>query len=331
MSRSLDIPALLQGTIDAITDAIKIVSPHYKILFVNRATEQQVGKTCDEVSGKLCYAELKGYVDPCPHCLLRIVLESAQAQQVEYSSKQIDGQRRDYEQFVYPLFKKNGELLGLVEVTRDVTEKRLFERQLLHAEKLAALGQLCAAIAHEIRNPLTGIRLGIDTLLDEQLEERFREILAAVSDDTRRLDQVLTQLLDFARRKEAKREDVDVAALIERSLFFIRKQAKTQGVEVHLALQRNLPAVRADLDQLQQVLVNVFINALQAMPKGGLLSVRLDRLTHGANSGILIAVQDTGVGIPAEYKEKLFEMFFSTKSSGSGIGLALTNKIISEH
>jgi len=330
---SLDeIRSLLQGTIDAIEDSIKIISPQYEILFVNRAAEKLAGKTCAEVLGKFCYAELRGLADPCAHCALRLVVEGGQPQQVEYTSENTEGQRREFEQHLYPLHSEPGGLVGVVEVTRDVTERRLFERQLLHSEKLAALGQLSAAVGHEIRNPLTGIRLGIDSMSRQAgINGEQKEILEAVSEDVRRLDQVLTQLLDFARRKEPKRDRLSVIEVIERSLFFIRKQAKNQGVDIKLTLRRGLPEVRADADQLQQVFVNLFINALQAMPEGGMLRISADRLTHGGRSGVLITVQDTGKGIPEEYRERLFEMFFSTKPSGSGVGLAVSSKIIAQH
>lgn len=332
MPRRDNIRALLQGTIDSIEDSIKIVSPEYEILFVNRATEKQAGKTCDEVAGKLCYSELRGLADPCPHCALRLVMETGQFQRVEYSSDSQDGRHREFEQHHYPLRNVRGKMIGIVEVTREVTEKRLFERQLFQSEKLASLGQLSAAIGHEIRNPLTGIRLGLDSITRQPgLNQEQNEILEAVSQDVRRLGGVLDQLLSFARPKEPKKNRLQVIELIESSLFFIHKQAHKQGVEIKLELRQELPLVHADADQLRQVLLNLFLNALEAMPDGGILRISADRLTHGNRSGVLITVQDTGTGIPEEYREKLFEMFFSTKPSGSGVGLAVSNKIIAEH
>ncbi len=326
-----EIRTLLQGTIDSIDDAIKIVSPDYEVLFINRAAEKLHGKTCEEVRGKYCYTELRGKAEPCAHCASKIVVESGKSQQIEYFITDAEGQRREFEQFHYPLKNEDGALLGIIEITRDITERRTFERQLMHSEKLAALGQLSAAVAHEIRNPLTGIRLGIDSLLENTSEANQKETLEAVIQDVRRLDHVLTQLLDFTRRKEPQRDRLNVVELIERALFFIRKQAKGQKVTIKLNLRRDLPEVRANADQLMQVLLNIFLNALQAMPGGGMLRIRTDRLTHGAKSGILITVQDSGKGIPEEYRDRLFEMFFSTKPSGSGVGLAVSNKIISEH
>jgi len=326
-----EIRALLQGTIDALEEAITIITPQYEVLFINRAAEKRFNKTCEEAAGKLCFLELGGARAPCTHCSLRKVVECGQTQYVEFYASDQEGQRREYEQHHYPLRDSDGKLLAVVEITRDITERRMFERQLLHSEKLAALGQLSASVAHEIRNPLTGIRLGIDSMLESSENEQQKETLEAIILDVRRLDHVLTQLLDFTRRKEPHRNLVSVAELIERALFFIRKQAQTQRVEINLNLRRDLPDVRTSADQLLQVLLNIFLNALQAMPDGGMLRLRADRLTHGDKSGVLITVQDTGKGFPEEYRERLFEMFFSTKPSGSGVGLAVSNKIIAEH
>ncbi len=325
------IRALLQGTIDAIQDSIKIVSPQYQVLFLNQTGEKFHGKTCAEAAGQTCYAILRTRSEPCAHCTLRLVLETSQPQQIEFTAYDPEGAIKEYEQAHYPLRDKANLLVGIVEITRDITERRAFERQLLHSEKLAAIGQLSAAVAHEIRNPLTGIRLGIDSLLDSTQDLQQKETLEAIIQDVRRLDQVLTQLLDFTRRKEPQRESLQVSELIERALFFFRKQAKTQKVEVSVNVQPQLPEVHASLDQLLQVLLNICLNALQAMPQGGMLRLRADRLTHGDKSGVLITVQDSGKGIPAEHRARLFEMFFSTKTSGSGVGLAVSNKIIAAH
>lgn len=325
-----ELHALFQGTIDAIEDAIKIISPKYEILYINKAAEQQYGKRCHDVVGKLCFSELGGKLAPCAHCAFRTVIEKGISQHVEFTKIE-DGLKREYEQAHYPLRTPAGGIIGVIEITREITERRRFEKQLLHAEKLAAIGQLSAVIAHEIRNPLTGIRLGIGALLEDTQDYRQRESLEAIIQDVRRLDDVLKQLLDFTKRKKEERAPIQVPDLLDRALFFIRKQARKQNVEIKLNISADLPPVIADGDQLQQVVLNILLNALQAMPEGGELRIRADRLTHGGQSGILVTVQDTGKGFPQEYKDKLFDMFFSTKPSGSGVGLAVSSKIIAEH
>jgi PAS domain S-box-containing protein len=326
-----EIRALLQGTIDTLQDSIIIISPQYQILFMNGAAERRHQKSCHEASGKTCFDVLGGATGPCAHCTLRLVVETGHSQEIEFRANGFDGQVREYEQVHYPLKTDSGELLAVAEITRDVTERRLFERQLLHSEKLAVLGQLSTAVAHEIRNPLTGIRLGIDTLLEKDRAAEEKETLEAIVQDVRRLDHVLTQLLDFSRRKEAHRDRLSIAGLIERALFFIRKQAYNQHVTIKQHLKADLPEVKPNADQILQVFLNIFMNALQAMPEGGTVLIQTDRLSYASRPGVLITVQDTGKGIPEAHRERLFEMFFSTKPSGSGVGLAVSNEIIAEH
>lgn len=325
-----ELHALFQGTIDAIEDAIKIISPKYEILYINKAAEKQHGKRCQDVIGKLCFSELGGKSSPCAHCAFRAVVEKGISQRVEFTKIE-DDRKKEYEQAHYPLRNISGEIIGVIEITHEITDRRRFEKQLLQAEKLAAIGQLSAVIAHEIRNPLTGIRLGINAILEDTQDARQRESLEAIVQDVRRLDDVLKQLLDFTKHKQEKRAPIQVPELLERALFFIRKQAQKQHVEIKLNISTGLPSVNANGDQLLQVLLNILLNALQAMPGGGELRIRADRLTHGNQSGILVTVQDTGKGFPQEYKDKLFDMFLSTKPSGSGVGLAVSSKIIAEH
>jgi PAS domain S-box-containing protein len=321
---------LLQGTIDAIEDAVKILAPDYQILFVNSASERMTGKTCDAVVGMLCF-QTRGKLEPCSHCALRKVVETGQSQHLEFITENPQGQNRVFEQQVYPLRNEQGELAGVVEVTRDVTEKRAFERHLMHNEKLTALGKLAFSVAHEVRNPLTGVRLGLESLMDDTLSTGQKEVIAAVSDDVRRLDQTLNQLLDLARRKEPIREEANLGELIDRSIFFIRKFASDQHVELKVNLQQDLPKLFVDSDQLRQVFLNLFLNSLQAMPEGGVLQISGTMITYQERSGVMIAIRDTGPGFTAEASGHLFDMFFTTKPTGSGVGLALSSRIISDH
>jgi two-component system sensor histidine kinase AtoS len=259
------------------------------------------------------------------------VIENRRPEQVEYTSDDSKGNRRIYRQHVYELKNERGELIGVVEVTRDITEQRAVERQLYQREKLAALGQLSASIAHEIRNPLAGIRLGIDTMLEDAKEADARFALEAMSDDIRRLNGVLNQLLDFSRRKDSERSHLSIPDVIERAVFFIRQQAKNQKVEITTSFEKNLPEVVADADQLQQVFLNLMLNSIQVMEAGGNISVTAAGMTHEGRPGLQIRMSDTGPGFPEQVKEKLFDMFFSTKPGGSGVGLAIANRIITEH
>ncbi|MCX6639422.1 MAG: ATP-binding protein [bacterium] len=331
MQSSEQIRSLLQGTIDAIEDSIKIVSTQYEILFINRAAEKSVGKTCDTVTGQRCFDKLRGRIEPCPHCVLKQVIEDGHSQEFQFTVVDPDGRNHNFEQMVYPLRNDKEVMVGVVEVTRDVTERRAFERHLLHNEKLTALGKLAVSVAHEIRNPLTGVRLGIDSLLEETEVQLQKEALTAISEDIRRLDRTLNELLDLARRKEPKREETNLADLIDRAIFLVRKSASRQKIEIKMTLPPDLPKLNVDSDAVRQVLLNLFINSIQAMPEGGLLQIGGAKLAYQQRAGVLISVRDTGPGFPPEACGPTFDMFFTTKPSGTGVGLAISSRIISDH
>lgn len=203
--------------------------------------------------------------------------------------------------------------------------------QLVHSEKLASLGQLAAGVAHELNNPLATILLYSDILLREcPADDPKRADLQMIVNETRRCKEIVSSLLDFARQNQVEAQPVDINALIEALIQVERKRQRAANVEIHLDLDPALPIIQADPTQIQEVMVNLISNGLEAMPDGGDLMVRTRR---GPANMITIEVEDTGVGIPEELLGKLFTPFFTTKAvgKGTGLGLAITYGIIKMH
>jgi len=201
------------------------------------------------------------------------------------------------------------------------------ESQMRRTETLATMGQMVASLAHEIRNPL-GIISGAAERIKEKYGKDGDEIFDYISDEVARLNAVLTAYLDFARSSEAGRETVSVASVAEKALVLLENDLAQRGVEV----ERDYDAggrldVSADPARLQQVFLNLFLNARDAMPQGGRLTVALRRV-HG---GVDVTVRDTGEGIAPERLGKVFEPFYSSKERGSGLGLAIVEKIVGDH
>jgi signal transduction histidine kinase len=208
------------------------------------------------------------------------------------------------------------------------------QEQLVHAEKLASLGQLAASIAHEINNPLAGVltytKLLAKKISGDTLEKGAAlDYLSKMESEVGRCSRIIRNLLDFSRQKEPMLKLVDVNQVIEQVLDMVGHQAQLQNVDVVRELSPSLPKVTADFDQLQQVFTNLTLNAIQAMSGGGKLTLR----TSVANSQVRIDVQDTGCGISKENLSKLFTPFFTTKEKGSGVGLglAVVRGIIERH
>ena len=217
------------------------------------------------------------------------------------------------------------------EIIRRLKETR---EQLVHAEKLASLGQLSASIAHEINNPLAGIltytKLLAKKISGDTLEKGAAlDHLAKMESEVSRCSRIIRNLLDFSRQSEPTLRLVDVNQVIEQVLAMVGHQAQLEKVDVVRELSPSLPKVMADSDKLQQVFTNLTLNAIQAMSGGGKLTLR----TSVENSQVRIDVQDTGCGISKENLSRLFTPFFTTKEKGSGVGLglAVVRGIIERH
>jgi len=202
------------------------------------------------------------------------------------------------------------------------------EKQMQQASKLASIGELASGIAHEIRNPLAGIGAAIEVLAENgQGNGQYGEITTEIRRQIARLNTTLHDLLDFARQREPEIAPCHVGELIRPMLALVRPDAQKQHVTIIEEVAAGLPPICADLAQVQQALLNVLLNAIQAMPDGGTLTVR----AQPAGDNVRITISDSGVGIPSENLPKIFSPFFTTKHRGTGLGLAITRTIIEKH
>lgn len=202
------------------------------------------------------------------------------------------------------------------------------QQQLFQSEKLAAIGQLAAGLAHEINNPLNIISGFNEVLLDETPSNDVRRPrLEEIGRETARCQRLVAELLHFAKPKEPDRRPTDVGALVTDTLHLVQSQAKAQGVEIEAETSGNLSRLRIDADQIKQAVLNLLLNACQAMPEGGRLNVR----TRRANGHVEIRVSDTGPGVPEKNIKSIFNPFFTTKDEGTGLGLPLSHAIVEQH
>lgn len=237
---------------------------------------------------------------------------------------QIDVDRRD----------EIGQLAGTFnEMIAGLKSKRELEDKLNTAERQAAIGRLTQAVAHEIRNPLNVINLSIDHVAtkyapeDEKRREQLTRILSSIRDEVARLKRLVNDLLNYGRPARLAVETVDVRRLVDETLALVRPQADEQGVEVTLEGDASPVEVRGDRERLKSCFSNIAINALQAMPDGGHLDVRISKL----DGAVQVSMSDSGVGISEEALSKIFDPYFSTKQAGFGLGLAVTRTIVDEH
>ena len=234
----------------------------------------------------------------------------------------------------FPLFDYQGEITGVGSISRDVTEQHLLQKMLVASEKMAAVGKLAASVAHEINNPLTGVlsfaeEMKIDAE-EKDPEDPAVKDLEVIIRETMRCREIVSKLLDYARLEPAESQPLDINTVLERSAALVRKQAMFQDVTFTYRLDENLPAVRFIPNQMQQVLLNLIINAAEAMNHSGTITLSSSLSADGRF--VEAGVMDDGPGIPAELFEVIFEPFYSTKGSqGTGQGLSVVRAVVEQH
>jgi PAS domain S-box-containing protein len=227
-----------------------------------------------------------------------------------------------------PIQDDQGNTLGVVLVLRDATERRQMEMALLHSERLAAMGHLAAALAHEINNPLHAITGSIDLVADYPLDaQKQAETLQHARQELGRLTTVTNEMLDFSRPPVVERRPVDLGDAVRYALSLAGKQLEHSAIKFDLSLPDDLPPVLASHDQLVQVLLNLLINAVEAMPDGGRLDIEARLVGEKAE----VVLTDDGPGLPPDNLDKVFLPFHSTKQGGTGLGLSISHSIIQQH
>lgn len=224
-------------------------------------------------------------------------------------------------------------LMDQIDAERGIARRlKESQAQLVHAEKLTSLGQLAASVAHEINNPLAGV-LTYTRLLARKIsadtfkKEEALEYLSTVESEVNRCSRIIRNLLDFSRQAQPRLKPVDMNQVLEQVLAMVGHQAQMQKVEIVREFDSPLPGVMADFDQMQQVFVNLTLNAIQAMSGGGKLTLR----TLSGGGQVQVDVRDTGSGISKENLSRLFMPFFTTKEKGVGLGLAVVRRIVDRH
>jgi two-component system NtrC family sensor kinase len=235
------------------------------------------------------------------------------------------------------IYDEKGHEIASVGIFKDLRERLRIERELqkmqealLQSEKLAAMGRLTSQIAHELNNPIYGIMNTLELLKTEiPPESKRRRILELSLSEIQRLSEMLRNMLSFSKPEEEKRRPIKIDELIEGILLVMEKQMKESNIQVETFLAPDIPEIMASTNQMRQVMLNILRNAKEAMPKGGTLVVKTVR----EGDGVMIHIQDTGIGIPEKVRDKVFEAFFTTKQKvkGVGLGLSVCYGIIKDH
>lgn len=316
----------LQAVVTAAEVGMRLLAKDRTILWQNRTVEEWFGVT--DLAGHGCFKALGEPVLGCATCLCTEVVRTSEPTRGERVLK-----GRHFVVTANPVLDDAGEVQQVVEIVRDVTEERETAAQLVQAAKLAAIGELAASVAHEVNNP-TGIILGKVRLLlagsRAELPEKVVTELEKVDRQVVRIADVTRRLLDFARPSPpTHRPAVDLNGVVDDCLALADDRIGREGIRVETARAAELPRVVADPQELRLALLNVLNNAVDAMPRGGVLGVATVARPEGR---VAVEVRDTGSGIAPDSLPRIFEPFYSTKGPrGTGLGLAITRRILREN
>lgn len=249
-------------------------------------------------------------------------------QEIELPSP--SGQKLAMDISVSYLADDEGTPLGRIILCRDLSEIQELKAEIERNRRLASLGKLATGIAHEIRNPLSSIR-GFATFFKETHQGRadLENTADIMIQEVDRLNRVISQLLEFARPLEIQKKKISTTNLLQHSLRMVKREARSKGIRTETNFAANLPHIAVDQDRINQVLLNLYLNSIEAMPQGGQLTVRTE--DDDDPSKMRITIVDTGSGITPEDMVHVFDPYFSTKQSGTGLGLAISHKIVEAH
>ncbi len=241
---------------------------------------------------------------------------------------------------------ENEEQIGVIIAFRDLTEVQVMRKQVERMERLATLGELATGIAHEVRNPLGGIKAASQVLEEsfDQYDSRL-ELVSRIVREADRVNNLLMDFFKFAKPVKPSQSYHDVESIIDSIYLLLAAQLKVKRIQFKEEFSDVVPKIYADANQIEQVLMNVFLNAIQAMPNGGTLTIRSFATTMGKNPQVTwsqdiidkdmpfvaIQISDTGIGIPKENIEKIFNPFFTTKQDGLGLGLSICHRLVTQN
>jgi two-component system NtrC family sensor kinase len=315
----------LRALFDSLPIAIYIIDQSYSLVAINISRAARVGEKPSLLVGRKCYEKLYRRLSPCPGCRAEDTFDSGK-NSIRISREWIDDEKfLEWEMSTFPIFDSETQSVPVqtIVVEQDITEKRNLEANLIQSEKLAAVGQLAASVAHEINNPLTAIIANAQILRREIPEDNpdIVDSVKLIEMAGTRASQVVRNLLGIARKEKYEFSPIELNESLQNALSLVQHALVGRPIRVQLDLAENLPPVVASQDQLQGVWINLLLNAIDALDKPKSEISISSRYIRGQ---FQVSIMDNGKGIDEEHRARVFEPFFTTKSAGRGTGLGLS-------
>jgi len=325
-----------RNSFNSLEEAMLIIAKDYSIENINNSGLMLLGKSKEAVMGRKCYQMVHGADKTCEYCPFRQTLENKKVASVERYDELLG---KHFSIKSAPIFNKYGEVIKFVYLMSDITERvkagereKELHRELNLTSRLASIGEVAAGITHEINNPLTGVIAFAQMLMQMDVPENMKEAVEVINDGAERVAGIVEKLLTFARRNRQEKEYADINSIVTNTVEMRSYEMRTNNIEFTTQIAPDLPWTMANVGQLQQVFLNIIINAEQAMagmPEEGELRIKTEEI----DSSIRVSIADNGPGIAKDNLDKLFDPFFTTKDAdgGTGLGLSISYGIINEH
>ena len=322
-----------------LDDGVFMFDKDRKIVLFNPACERIVGFSMEEITENesncfdifKCHSSDKSCLAVCPG--LDLFKEKRSRIAREYLIRTKEGKQKRVITNYSIIKDEDDQVEYVVGVMRDITEEKMFNEELVRSKTLSTLGQYSNELAHEIKNPLNAINIQM-SLLEREISkhdfgtgEELSDVVKVVKEEINRLNKLAKDCLTFSKSGDLNRTEEDIGQILEELLSLITPHADLNGVNIYLSMSGSCPQVFVDRDKLKQAFLNLILNAIEAMAGGGKIAINVSKKDNYLN----ISIKDTGPGIPDEQHDKIFDLFYSTKSGGTGVGLAITKNIIHAH
>jgi len=318
----------LEKLFQSITDGLAVVDKNGNIIDVNEGLMTLLEKSRDQVLAKNFMEACFGSRSGNHPVIYDATKPKDQPNVVTREVTDTQGKSRVWEWTSFVLQELDSEVVLTLEYVKDVTERKILERHVFEREKLASLGVLAAGMAHEIRNPLGILKSSAGMIRKAAVSPtESQELGQLMVQEVDRLNQLITSLLDFAKPGTPSIQKVDIRMLIAKALKWTEKKLENSNIATKVNVADNVPSIKADADQLHQVLLNLILNAIDAMPKGGALTFDVCK----EEDELQLAVEDTGCGMDELTRQRIFEPFYTSKEKGVGLGLSIVYRIIERH
>jgi PAS domain S-box-containing protein len=312
----------LENIFESISDMVYFINKDYVLKSINKAVSKRLGKPAEEIIGKKCYEVIHGMNGPLAECPHHKTIETGKAFVEEVEDHHLGGT------FIFsssPIFDTTGEFIGTVNVVSDITELKNLRERLIKAERMAALGEVAAKVAHEIRNPLVSLG-GFAKRLEKKLDGNLKEYADIIAKEVERLEGILNEILSFVKETRVIKEITDSARIIEEVISLTKSDLEDRNIVFVREIDERIE-MYIDPNRMKEALLNILKNAVQAVGNNGTIFIK----TYIKDNTAVVEIKDTGAGIAEEDLPFIFDPFFTTKKTGTGLGLAITHRIVEEH